>query len=260
MSAIGVVVAAIAVFGEAAIASVATITWTGTSRVGVIHRDRRVVLAGLERGLQREGGHLVTGGADLEGIRPGIDRQVAGRLGIRQRLDEDRSIGDGDVHLGRRARRRVEDAKLRLAVGRHAVVGQDRRRDVGEQARGGDRIRGAGLERQIGVDDRISAAGGGDLHVVGPGRQGQVVADRRERHVGQDGLAVDPDVDVWCVWRGVHDTNECLVLCGDRHRQDGHEAEAPEQAEGTLNGAGHGSVLPFGGPATSATGICTVSV
>ena len=108
----------------------------------------------------------------------------------------------------------------------------------------------------------VGAAGGGHLHVVGAGREGQVVTDGRERHVAQDRLAVDPDVDVGSVRGGVYDTNEGFVLCGDRHRQGGDEAEAPEYAEGTLHGAGHRSVLLCPAlPAASASGpICTMSV
>ena len=67
-------------------------------------------------------------------------------------------------------------------------------RDVSHQPRGCDGVRDAASAQSASMPG--SELPWPYLHVVRAGRKGQVVADRRERYVGQDGLPVHPDIDV----------------------------------------------------------------
>ena len=78
-----------------------------------------------------------------------------------------------------------------------------------------------------------------------PAGSGQIVADRGERHVGQDGLAIDPDVDVRSVRRRVHDTNEASS-CAATGSPACDQAEAPSRPECTRSCVAWSVLLDLG--------------
>lgn len=112
----------------------------------------------------------------------------------------------------------MDDANF-CADARLAVVGRHQRleRLLAEFADGGDGVVVV-FDRDVALEgDGVGVARGRDRHLVRTHGQFQVVAYRAERHVLEDGVPVDQDVDVRRVGRDVRaGARSNLVVAGSR--------------------------------------------